>query len=135
MEITVSQLATGKRHTPLNVAVNVLNFVWFLVGFISCPCGESNHTSQVIASEQMQWYLKNHLNFCRHGLHLIVDEIFGLTVHDEDAEFRSILSIPKALDNERVHMVWGISKVRDTVYPTKYALCSCALFGFGYVRS
>ena len=72
-------------------------------------------------------------NLNRHDLHLIVDEIFGLTVHDEDAEFRSILSIPEALDSERVHMVWGISKVRERVYPTKYSFCSCVLLCLGYI--
>lgn len=46
----------------------------------------------------------------KHGMHLIVDEIYALSVYDSPTPFRSIVSL---LDNQLgddVHVLWGLSK-------------------------
>lgn len=55
----------------------------------------------------------------RHKLHLIGDEIYALSVWEspdlpDPVSFKSILSINAAqiMDPSRVHVVWGMSKVR-----------------------
>jgi 1-aminocyclopropane-1-carboxylate synthase len=58
------------------------------------------------------------LRFCeKHQLHLIADEIYGLSVFnsgDADAvQFTSVLSldIPEIIDSNLVHVLYGLSKV------------------------
>jgi aspartate/methionine/tyrosine aminotransferase len=59
------------------------------------------------------------MKFCtRHGLHLICDEIYALSVWENprlpDAPgFRSVLSmdIKEVMEPSMVHVVWGLSKV------------------------
>ncbi|XP_076445214.1 1-aminocyclopropane-1-carboxylate synthase-like protein 1 [Babylonia areolata] len=46
---------------------------------------------------------------CRHSLHVVSDEIYGLSVFDKNTTFRSILSLPLP-DPQRVHLLWGVSK-------------------------
>ncbi|KAL8578076.1 hypothetical protein ACOMHN_055396 [Nucella lapillus] len=46
---------------------------------------------------------------CKHRLHVISDEIYGLSVFDKNTTFRSIFSLPLP-DPQRVHMLWGVSK-------------------------
>uniref|UniRef100_A0A8C5QR80 Aminotransferase class I/classII large domain-containing protein n=1 Tax=Leptobrachium leishanense TaxID=445787 RepID=A0A8C5QR80_9ANUR len=46
----------------------------------------------------------------RHSLHVIVDEIYMLSVFDESATFHSVLSLEKLPDPQRTHVMWGISK-------------------------
>ncbi|KAM4720703.1 1-aminocyclopropane-1-carboxylate synthase-like protein 1 [Rhinophrynus dorsalis] len=58
------------------------------------------------ASEMMEF-----LEFAkRHNLHVIVDEIYMLSVFDESATFHSVLSLDKLPDPQRTHVMWGISK-------------------------
>lgn len=50
--------------------------------------------------------------FClKNNIHLIVDEIYMLSVYDEDTKFKSVLSI-KNFEKYRdiIHVVWGFSK-------------------------
>ncbi|XP_018410417.1 PREDICTED: 1-aminocyclopropane-1-carboxylate synthase-like protein 1 [Nanorana parkeri] len=46
----------------------------------------------------------------RHSLHVIVDEIYMLSVFDESSTFHSVLSFDKLPDPQRTHVMWGISK-------------------------
>nr|XP_033784429.1 1-aminocyclopropane-1-carboxylate synthase-like protein 1 isoform X2 [Geotrypetes seraphini]XP_033784430.1 1-aminocyclopropane-1-carboxylate synthase-like protein 1 isoform X2 [Geotrypetes seraphini] len=46
----------------------------------------------------------------RHELHVIVDEIYMLSVFDESVIFHSVLSIDKLPDPQRTHVMWGIGK-------------------------
>ncbi|XP_070554239.1 1-aminocyclopropane-1-carboxylate synthase-like protein 1 isoform X2 [Ptychodera flava] len=46
----------------------------------------------------------------RHGLHVIVDEIYMLSVFDEEAEFTSVLSLEDLPDPDRTHFTWSFSK-------------------------
>nr|KAG5711240.1 hypothetical protein BaRGS_004884 [Batillaria attramentaria] len=43
---------------------------------------------------------------CKHGLHVISDEIYAQSVFDKDTKFHSILSLPLP-DPQRVHFLWG----------------------------
>lgn len=46
-----------------------------------------------------------------HGIHIIVDEIYGLSVHDpEKANFQSIIKILKNDLGNDVHFLWALSK-------------------------
>ncbi|XP_078658306.1 1-aminocyclopropane-1-carboxylate synthase-like protein 1 isoform X4 [Branchiostoma floridae x Branchiostoma belcheri] len=51
------------------------------------------------------------LNFChRHSLHVIMDEIYMMSIFDSEAKFTSVLSLPNIPDPQRTHMVWGFAK-------------------------
>lgn len=57
----------------------------------------------------------------RFGLHLISDEIYGLSVFEnpnmqDPVPFTSILSVSaeELMDPRQVHMQWGLSKVRSS---------------------
>lgn len=47
-----------------------------------------------------------------HGLHVISDEIYALSVFDEHAKFTSILAVSNIPDRTRIHVTWSFSKVR-----------------------
>ncbi|KAM4689056.1 1-aminocyclopropane-1-carboxylate synthase-like protein 1 [Discoglossus pictus] len=50
------------------------------------------------------------LNFGhRHSLHVVVDEIYMLSIFD-NSTFRSVLSFHNVPDPERTHFIWGFSK-------------------------
>jgi len=54
--------------------------------------------------------LKAVLDFChKHSLHVIVDEIYGMSVFDKDVKFTSVLSLEHP-DPQRTHFLWGFSK-------------------------
>eukprot|EP00076_Gallus_gallus_P017670 XP_015137430.1 1-aminocyclopropane-1-carboxylate synthase-like protein 1 isoform X3 [Gallus gallus] len=54
--------------------------------------------------------LKECLEFAhRHELHVIMDEIYMLSVYD-DTTFTSVLSLDSLPDPERTHFMWGFSK-------------------------
>uniref|UniRef100_A0A8C2TAU9 Aminotransferase class I/classII large domain-containing protein n=1 Tax=Coturnix japonica TaxID=93934 RepID=A0A8C2TAU9_COTJA len=54
--------------------------------------------------------LKECLEFAhRHELHVIMDEIYMLSVYD-DITFTSVLSLDSLPDPERTHFMWGFSK-------------------------
>ncbi|XP_037538645.1 1-aminocyclopropane-1-carboxylate synthase-like protein 1 [Nematolebias whitei] len=46
----------------------------------------------------------------RHELHVIVDEVYMLTVFDESVTFHSVLSLDSLPDPQRTHVMWGMSK-------------------------
>ncbi|KAG8125971.1 hypothetical protein E2320_021088, partial [Naja naja] len=46
----------------------------------------------------------------RHELHVIVDEIYMLSVFDDSATFHSVLEMDRLPDPQRTHVLWGISK-------------------------
>lgn len=51
------------------------------------------------------------LNFAsRHELHVVMDEIYALSIFDETATFTSVLSLDTLPDPMRTHMLWGFSK-------------------------
>ncbi|GFS01209.1 1-aminocyclopropane-1-carboxylate synthase-like protein 1, partial [Elysia marginata] len=59
-----------------------------------------------------RYQLMSHLTFLsahRHQLHVIANELYGLSMYDPDVNFTSILSLPHP-DPERVHFLWGFSK-------------------------
>lgn len=46
----------------------------------------------------------------RNELHVIVDEVYMLTIFDESAAFQSVLSLESLPDPKRTHVMWGLSK-------------------------
>ncbi|KGL72490.1 1-aminocyclopropane-1-carboxylate synthase-like 1, partial [Tinamus guttatus] len=55
--------------------------------------------------------LQDYLEFAkRHELHVIVDEIYMLSVFDESTTFHSVLGMDRLPDPQRTHVMWGISK-------------------------
>ncbi|XP_053243555.1 1-aminocyclopropane-1-carboxylate synthase-like protein 1 [Podarcis raffonei] len=46
----------------------------------------------------------------RHELHVIVDEIYMLSVFDDSATFHSVLEMDRFPDPQRTHVMWGITK-------------------------
>ncbi|XP_009100709.1 1-aminocyclopropane-1-carboxylate synthase-like protein 1 isoform X1 [Serinus canaria] len=55
--------------------------------------------------------LRDYLEFAkRHELHVIVDEIYMLSVFDESATFHSVLGMDRLPDPQRTHVMWGITK-------------------------
>ncbi|XP_062973511.1 1-aminocyclopropane-1-carboxylate synthase-like protein 1 [Elgaria multicarinata webbii] len=55
--------------------------------------------------------LHEYLEFAkRHELHVIVDEIYMLSVFDDSATFHSVLEMDRLPDPQRTHVMWGISK-------------------------
>ena len=49
----------------------------------------------------------------RYKIHVIFDEVYALSVFEEDSHFHSILSIKNLPDPDRTHFLWGFSKVRN----------------------
>ncbi|XP_077178350.1 1-aminocyclopropane-1-carboxylate synthase-like protein 1 isoform X2 [Paroedura picta] len=55
--------------------------------------------------------LTEYLEFAkRYELHVIVDEIYMLSVFDDSASFHSVLEMERLPDPQRTHVMWGISK-------------------------
>ncbi|XP_076970577.1 1-aminocyclopropane-1-carboxylate synthase-like protein 1 [Tamandua tetradactyla] len=55
--------------------------------------------------------LQEFLGFAkRHGLHVVVDEVYMLSVFEESAKFRSVLSLDRLPDPQRTHVMWATSK-------------------------
>ncbi|XP_076064845.1 putative inactive 1-aminocyclopropane-1-carboxylate synthase-like protein 2 isoform X2 [Oratosquilla oratoria] len=46
----------------------------------------------------------------KYEMHFICDEIYSLSVFDEDANFHSVLSFKDVPDPERTHFIWAMSK-------------------------
>ncbi|GFO28456.1 1-aminocyclopropane-1-carboxylate synthase-like 1, partial [Plakobranchus ocellatus] len=66
----------------------------------------SNPTGDVYTAEE----LKELLDFAhRYKLHVIANELYGLSMFDPKVNFTSVLSLPMP-DPERVHFLWGFSK-------------------------
>ncbi|XP_068117332.1 1-aminocyclopropane-1-carboxylate synthase-like protein 1 isoform X2 [Hyperolius riggenbachi] len=67
----------------------------------------------------------------RHSLHVIVDEIYMLSVFDESVAYHSVLSFERLPDPQRTHVMWGVSKdfavsgIRfGTLYSTNQDVCN-----------
>ncbi|XP_058519126.1 1-aminocyclopropane-1-carboxylate synthase-like protein 1 isoform X2 [Ochotona princeps] len=55
--------------------------------------------------------LREYLEFAkRHELHVIMDEVYMLSVFDEAVEYRSVLSLESLPDPQRTHVMWATSK-------------------------
>ncbi|XP_026520450.1 probable inactive 1-aminocyclopropane-1-carboxylate synthase-like protein 2 isoform X1 [Notechis scutatus] len=66
-----------------------------------------NPLGDIYSLSEMQDYLE----FAkRHELHVIVDEIYMLSVFDDSATFHSVLEMDRLPDPQRTHVLWGISK-------------------------
>ncbi|XP_007228200.3 1-aminocyclopropane-1-carboxylate synthase-like protein 1 [Astyanax mexicanus] len=66
-----------------------------------------NPLGDVYTAEEMTSFLK----FAKkHELHAIVDEVYMLSVFDEDQPFHSVLSLERLPDVQRTHVLWGLSK-------------------------
>lgn len=66
-----------------------------------------NPLGEVYSSEEMTGFLQ----FAKmHQLHVIVDEIYMLSVFGEKHTFRSVLSLDGLPDPQRTHVMWGVSK-------------------------
>ncbi|KAF2356671.1 Aminotransferase class I/classII [Trinorchestia longiramus] len=51
------------------------------------------------------------LKICaQHKIHVIIDEIYALSVHAEGVHFSSVLSYDDLPDPNRTHFVWGLAK-------------------------
>lgn len=46
----------------------------------------------------------------RNELHVIVDEVYMLSIFDESATFQSVLNLESLPDPKRTHVMWGMSK-------------------------
>ncbi|XP_074086603.1 1-aminocyclopropane-1-carboxylate synthase-like protein 1 [Macrotis lagotis] len=58
-----------------------------------------------------QGELLEYLEFAkRHELHVILDELYMLSVFDESVPFHSVLSMNRLPDPQRTHVMWGTSK-------------------------
>ncbi|KAG8507727.1 1-aminocyclopropane-1-carboxylate synthase-like protein 1, partial [Galemys pyrenaicus] len=86
--------------------------------------------------------LKEYLEFAkRYSLHVIIDEIFMLSVFDESITFHSVLSIESLPDPDRTHMIWGPSKdfgisgFRCGMLYTPNKEVASAVSAFGYLHS
>ncbi|XP_067293006.1 1-aminocyclopropane-1-carboxylate synthase-like protein 1 isoform X2 [Pseudorasbora parva] len=66
-----------------------------------------NPLGEVYSSEEMNSFLQ----FAKmHRLHVIIDEIYMLSVFSETDTFRSVLSLDGLPDPQRTHVMWGVSK-------------------------
>ncbi|XP_008526811.1 1-aminocyclopropane-1-carboxylate synthase-like protein 1 isoform X2 [Equus przewalskii] len=55
--------------------------------------------------------LQNFLEFAkRHELHVMVDEVYMLSVFEESVGYRSVLSLERLPDPQRTHVMWATSK-------------------------
>ncbi|UJR21784.1 hypothetical protein I4U23_024859 [Adineta vaga] len=66
-------------------------------------------------------------------LHVIIDEIYALSVYENEKPFQSILNYTSIIDPQRTHFVWSLSKdfalsgLRlGVLYAGSDVLCSCA---------
>nr|XP_025735249.1 probable inactive 1-aminocyclopropane-1-carboxylate synthase-like protein 2 [Callorhinus ursinus] len=85
--------------------------------------------------------LKEYLEFAkRYNLHVIMDEIYMLSVFDESIMFHSILSMESLPDPNRTHVIWGTSKdfgisgFRFGVLYTHNKEVASAVSSFGYLH-
>ncbi|XP_045664730.1 probable inactive 1-aminocyclopropane-1-carboxylate synthase-like protein 2 [Ursus americanus] len=85
--------------------------------------------------------LKEYLEFAkRYSLHVIIDEIYMLSVFDESITFHSILSMESLPDPNRTHVIWGTSKdfgisgFRFGVLYTQNKKVASAVSSFGYLH-
>ncbi|EPY81527.1 1-aminocyclopropane-1-carboxylate synthase-like protein 2 [Camelus ferus] len=85
--------------------------------------------------------LMEYLEFAKkHSLHVIIDEIYMLSVFDESITFRSVLSMESLPDPNKTHMIWGTSKdfgISGFRFGTLYTHnkeVALAMSSFGYLH-
>ncbi|KAL2806234.1 putative inactive 1-aminocyclopropane-1-carboxylate synthase-like protein 2 isoform 2, partial [Daubentonia madagascariensis] len=85
--------------------------------------------------------LKEYLEFAkRYNLHVIIDEIYMLSVFDASITFHSVLSMESLPDPNRTHVIWGTSKdfgisgFRFGVLYTHNKEVASAVGSFGYLH-
>lgn len=87
--------------------------------------------------------LESYITFCsQYNIHLICDEIYMMSVYDENVDFKSVLSLKSYLKHsDKIHVVWGFSKdfglsgFRCGVAITKNVDLQSALTSVGYYTS
>ncbi|KAF6332379.1 1-aminocyclopropane-1-carboxylate synthase-like protein (inactive) like [Rhinolophus ferrumequinum] len=86
--------------------------------------------------------LKEYLEFAkRYNLHVIIDEMYILSVFDESITFHSVLSMETLPDPQRIHVIWGTSKdfgisgFRFGALYTQNKEVASAVSSFGYLHS
>ncbi|XP_032023883.1 probable inactive 1-aminocyclopropane-1-carboxylate synthase-like protein 2 [Hylobates moloch] len=86
--------------------------------------------------------LMKYLEFAkRYNLHVIIDEIYMLSVFDESITFHSVLSMKSLPDRNRTHVIWGTSKdfgisgFRFGALYTHNKEVASAVSAFGYLHS
>ncbi|XP_006896835.1 PREDICTED: probable inactive 1-aminocyclopropane-1-carboxylate synthase-like protein 2 [Elephantulus edwardii] len=86
--------------------------------------------------------LKEYLTFAkRYKLHVIIDEIYMLSVFDPKTTFHSVLSLDSLPDPQRTHVIWGTSKdfgisgFRFGALYTHNKDVAAAVRGFSYLHS
>ncbi|XP_012308066.2 probable inactive 1-aminocyclopropane-1-carboxylate synthase-like protein 2 isoform X1 [Aotus nancymaae] len=97
-----------------------------------------NPLGDIYSSDSLMKYLE----FAkRHDLHVIIDEIYMLSVFDESITFHSVLSMKSLPDRSRTHMIWGTSKdfgisgFRFGALYTHNKEVASAVSAFGYLHS
>uniref|UniRef100_M3Y435 1-aminocyclopropane-1-carboxylate synthase homolog (inactive) like n=1 Tax=Mustela putorius furo TaxID=9669 RepID=M3Y435_MUSPF len=76
----------------------------------------------------------------RYNLHVIIDEIYMLSVFDDSVTFHSVLSMESLPDPNRTHVIWGTSKdfgisgFRFGVLYTHNKEVASAVSSFGYLH-
>ncbi|KAJ8795939.1 hypothetical protein J1605_002701 [Eschrichtius robustus] len=77
----------------------------------------------------------------RYNLHVIIDEIYMLSVFDEAITFHSVLSMESLPDPNKTHVIWGTSKdfgisgFRFGTLYTRNREVASAVSSFGYLHS
>uniref|UniRef100_A0A8I3WV73 1-aminocyclopropane-1-carboxylate synthase-like protein 1 n=1 Tax=Callithrix jacchus TaxID=9483 RepID=A0A8I3WV73_CALJA len=66
-----------------------------------------NPLGDVYSTEELQEYL---VFAKRHKLHVIVDEVYMLSVFEESVGYHSVLSLERLPDPQRTHVMWATSK-------------------------
>ncbi|XP_023071577.1 1-aminocyclopropane-1-carboxylate synthase-like protein 1 isoform X4 [Piliocolobus tephrosceles] len=66
-----------------------------------------NPLGDIYSPEELQEYL---VFAKRHKLHVIVDEVYMLSVFEESVGYRSVLSLERLPDPQRTHVMWATSK-------------------------
>ncbi|XP_057312166.1 probable inactive 1-aminocyclopropane-1-carboxylate synthase-like protein 2 [Hydractinia symbiolongicarpus] len=87
--------------------------------------------------------LESYITFCsQYNIHLICDEIYMMSVYDENVDFKSVLSLKSYLKHsDKIHVVWGFSKdfglsgFRCGIAITKNVDLQSALTSVGYYTS
>ncbi|KAG5273941.1 hypothetical protein AALO_G00157430 [Alosa alosa] len=109
----LSAQPSGRANRPFHLSVDILESALLKAkkegvnvrGVILV--NPHNPLGEMYSSEEMTDFLE----FAkRHELHVIVDEVYMLTVFDEAVTFHSVLSLDRLPDPQRTHVLWGLSK-------------------------
>ncbi|CAF1142945.1 unnamed protein product [Adineta ricciae] len=99
------------------------------------PCGiilvnPHNPTGDIYDEEVIQPILEY---AAEKQLHVVIDEIYALSIFDDEKPFQSMLTYKNIIDPQRTHFVWSLSKdfalsgLRlGVIYAGSESLCSCA---------